>query len=148
MASFILITQNTHHLRLGKPTLFSVGTTWVYRSHRAFSKVRWEELKLQHHMFMEYLPVDAVPSQTSKGRTSCCAARGFENEVQTALQRFLRIRPLHTQQAKREQPRKQPPLTPGMLCSYTCTHIHKHPKLSPLFYFYTLLCSTVTRSFT
>ncbi|XP_058649190.1 uncharacterized protein LOC131550797 [Onychostoma macrolepis] len=63
-------------------------------------------------MFMEYLPVDPVLSQTSKGRTSCCAARGFENKVQTALQRVLRIRPPHTQQAKREQPWKTPPVTP------------------------------------
>lgn len=111
---------------------------------RGCLRVCREEPRLLRGIFMEYLPVDPVLSQTSKGRTSCCAARGFENEVQTALQRVLRIRPPHTQQAKREQPWKTPPITPGMLqfTWHADSHISKHVnKLSPQSYFYTLFCS-------
>ncbi len=141
------ITTFCNRVKSLRITLFSISITWTLLFSRGCLWVCWEEPRLLRGMFMEYLPVDPVLSQTSKGRTSCCAARGFENEVQSALQRVLRIRPPHTQQAKREQPWKTPPVTPGMLQftwhahSHMHKHVHKHPKFSSLSYYYTLLCS-------
>lgn len=141
------ITTFCNRVKSLRTTLFSISITWTLLFSRGCHWVCWEEPRLMRGMFMEYLPVDPVLSQTFKGRTSCCAARGFENEVQTALQRVLRIRHPHTQQAKREQPWKTPPVTPGMLQftwhahSHIHKHVNKHPKFSSLSYYYTLLCS-------